>query len=190
VPAARSHGETFAFALGLGTVAFLLLRPVLAAHGDAVLLGGYVAIGLASVAIARPVTRRPPSRARDPWLPLAVGALAVGALAVLTARLLAGPAPALPVSVAIVAFNVAAAVAEEAFFRGFLYGRLEPWGTGVAVAVSALAFALLHLPLYGTAALPVDLGAGLLLSWQRSATGTWTVPAATHAFANVLVLIR
>jgi hypothetical protein len=44
-------------------------------------------------------------------------------------------------------------------------------------------------PLYGVAALPVDLGAGLLLSWQRWAAGTWTVPAATHAAANLLAVV-
>jgi len=53
---------------------------------------------------------------------------------------------------------------------------------------SATLFALVHLPAYGTAALPVDLGAGLLLSWQRFASGRWTVPAATHAVANLLAV--
>jgi membrane protease YdiL (CAAX protease family) len=60
----------------------------------------------------------------------------------------------------------------------------------VAIVGSAVAFALLHVPLYGVAVLPVDLGAGLLLSWQRWACGTWTVPAATHAAANLLAVIR
>ena len=40
------------------------------------------------------------------------------------------------------------------------------------------------------AALPVDVGAGLLFGWQRWASGTWTVPAAMHAFANALVVLR
>jgi hypothetical protein len=39
------------------------------------------------------------------------------------------------------------------------------------------------------AVLPVDLGAGLLLGWQRWATGTWTVPAVTHAAANALATV-
>ena len=47
----------------------------------------------------------------------------------------------------------------------------------------------MHVPLYGVAAFPVDLGAGLLLSWQRWASGTWTVPAATHTAANVLAVM-
>jgi len=37
---------------------------------------------------------------------------------------------------------------------------------------------------------PVDLGAGLLLSWQRWAGGSWGVPAATHAAANLLAVLR
>ena len=62
-------------------------------------------------------------------------------------------------------------------------GRLRMARTlraAVVVVGSALLFAAVHVPLYGVAALPVDLGAGLLLSWQRWASGTWTVPAA-HA---------
>jgi membrane protease YdiL (CAAX protease family) len=60
----------------------------------------------------------------------------------------------------------------------------------VAIVGSAVAFALVHLPAYGTSALPVDLGAGLLLSWQRWASGTWTVPTATHGVANLMVVFR
>ena len=176
------RNETVAFLLALGTIAFLLMRPVFAARGAAPLAGGYLVIGVASVAAIRGSRRDAGHRA---WMPLWVGLLAV-----LIARLAAGPAPALPASAAIVALSVGAAVAEEAFFRGFLFARLEPWGLGVAVVVSAAAFALLHVPLYGMAAFPVDLGAGLLLSWQRAASGTWTVPAATHAAANVLAVLR
>jgi membrane protease YdiL (CAAX protease family) len=60
----------------------------------------------------------------------------------------------------------------------------------MAIACSALLFGLVHVPAYGIAALPVDVGAGLLLGWQRWASGTWTVPAATHAFANAVVVLR
>jgi membrane protease YdiL (CAAX protease family) len=83
-----------------------------------------------------------------------------------------------------------AAVAEEALFRRLAYARLLRFGATAAVVGSALAFALLHVPLYGIEVLPVDLGAGLLLSWQRWASGTWTVPAATHAAAELLAVIR
>ena len=81
-----------------------------------------------------------------------------------------------------------AAVAEEALFRRVLYDRLLRFGVVAAVIGSAGVFALVHLPAYGVAAMPVDLGAALLLSWQRYASGRWTVPAVTHAVANLLAV--
>jgi membrane protease YdiL (CAAX protease family) len=82
-----------------------------------------------------------------------------------------------------------AAVAEEALFRGALFSLLERRGRALAIAGSAVAFALVHVPFYGIAALPLDLGAGLLFAWQRSASDSWTVPAATHALANLLSVL-
>ena len=118
-------------------------------------------------------------------------ALAVGLLGVALAAVVAGaPVPA-PLGMRALLLGVLAAVAEEALFRRALYGWLERYGGAVAIVGSALLFALIHVPLYGAAALPVDLGAGLLLSWQRWASGTWSVPAATHVAANlVAVMLR
>jgi membrane protease YdiL (CAAX protease family) len=98
------------------------------------------------------------------------------------------PIPLLPFSAAAALGGSVAAIAEEAFFRRFLYGWLARWGTAIAIVGSALAFAAIHGPLYGAAALPIDLGAGLLFGWQRWATGGWTAPAATHVVANLLIL--
>jgi membrane protease YdiL (CAAX protease family) len=86
--------------------------------------------------------------------------------------------------------STVAAVSEEALFRGVLF----PWsarrfGVGAAIAISALAFAAIHVPFYGLTALPVDLAAGLLFSWQRWASGTWLSSAATHAFINLGVFL-
>jgi membrane protease YdiL (CAAX protease family) len=119
-------------------------------------------------------------------LTLAIGLAAIGLAWTLAAQAVR-PAP----GSASVVLSTLAAVAEEAFFRRFLYARLEAAG-GIALAVvgSALAFALVHLPAYGLAAMPVDLGAGLVLSWQRCASGRWEVPAATHVAANLLAGLR
>jgi membrane protease YdiL (CAAX protease family) len=81
------------------------------------------------------------------------------------------------------------AVAEEALFRRVAFAALEPAGAAIAIGITSLLFAAIHLPLYGVAAFPVDLGAGLLLGWQRWASGTWTVPAATHSAANILAVV-
>ena len=116
--------------------------------------------------------------------------LGVGLAAVAAAAVAAGPIVPLRLTAWAIPMNTLAAVAEEAFFRRLLYGRLARFGVVAAVAGSAMAFALVHVPAYGVAAFPVDLGAGLLLSWQRWASGRWTVPAATHAMANLLAVLR
>ena len=166
-----------------GGVGFLLARPVLwrLPAAAAVLLLGYLALALAAAAAA----------GRAPRGPLGWPAvLAAGLVAVVAVALAAGPAPPPPrADAAALALGAAAAVAEEALFRGALVRLLERAGWPVALAAPALAFALVHVPAYGPAAFPVDLGAGLLLGWQRLASGRWTVPAATHAAANLLVVI-
>ncbi len=126
--------------------------------------------------------------ARTRLLPWSV-VLAAGVGAMLAARAVAGIGIPARAGLLALTLNTLAAVAEEAFFRRYLYARLLRWGAAVAVLVSALAFALVHVPGYGLAALPLDAGAGLLLSWQRWASGRWEVPAATHVFANVLSTI-
>lgn len=139
-----------------------------------------VAILAASLLVPVPGDR---ARLRAP-LVLAIGLAGVGLALVTGGR---------PVPTAYMAWalplSLLAAVAEEALFRRAAYGALQRHGALVAVGVTALAFALVHVPLYGVAVLPVDLGAGLLLSWQRWAAGTWTVPAATHGAANVLMTV-
>jgi membrane protease YdiL (CAAX protease family) len=179
VPRRRMAAGAADVALVAGGVAFLLLRPALANAGRVPIALGFAGLVAASV-------RRGPSPVPKAEL---VPPLLLGVAAGAVARLMVGPGVPVRAGAMAVALNTVAAVAEEAFFRRFLFGRLERWGTGAAIAGSALAFALIHVPLYGTAAFPVDLGAGLLLSWQRAATGRWSVPAATHALANLLVVI-
>jgi membrane protease YdiL (CAAX protease family) len=185
----------------LAGLAFLLARPGLealpASARTGVLAAGYLATGLAAAAAAGQAGQRrgaapaPPGgggaaavRLRRP-----AGVLALGIAAVAAAALLARPVPPLPGGTVALGLGLLAAVAEEALFRGALYALLERRGALLAVGVSASVFALVHVPSYGLAALPVDLGAGLLFGWQRWASGRWTVPAATHAAANLLAVI-
>ena len=105
---------------------------------------------------------------------------------------LAGAAPPAATGplLAAVALNTLAAVAEEAFFRRFLYDRALRFGAAAAVCATAALFAAVHVPIYGASAFWVDLGAGLLFGWQRWASGSWISPAAAHAVANLLVALR
>jgi membrane protease YdiL (CAAX protease family) len=114
--------------------------------------------------------------------------LALGLVAVVGAGVVGGPVADRRVGGVAVGLALVAAVAEEALFRRVLYERLLRFGVVAAVGGSAVVFALVHLPAYGLAAMPVDLGAALLLGWQRYASGRWTVPAVTHAVANLLAV--
>lgn len=121
---------------------------------------------------------------------LSLGVLGVGALAFAVGRAVVD-VPVRPSGLAVaIGLNALAAVAEEAFFRRYLYGLVvERYGATVAVVVTASAFALVHVTVWGWWVLPLDLAAGLVLSWQRAATGRWSVPAATHVVANTLALL-
>jgi membrane protease YdiL (CAAX protease family) len=179
---------------------FLLARPALGTVAAAVplLAAGYLAMAAAAVAApapapaaaAREAAALPAgSRGAGEAAPLGWAApLGIGLASVAAAGMVAGPAPPPRVGAAAAGLALLAAVAEEALFRRLLFARLARYGAVVAVLGSATLFALVHLPAYGTAALPVDLGAGLLLSWQRFASGRWTVPAVTHAVANLLAV--
>jgi hypothetical protein len=168
-------------------MAALLGRPpalAVVAHPVAFLVVLFVALGVAGAAWPLPPAAEP----RGPvYAALPVAALGVGAFA--AGRALAGGAAAEPLAAVPLALNALAAVAEEAFFRRLVYGVLAPGGPVVAVIGSASAFAVVHVTVWGPGVLPLDLAAGLLLAWQRAATGRWTVPAATHVVANVLAAL-
>lgn len=185
-PASDRVGEAAAVAMVIAGIAILAVRPF--ANGSpsgrvGLFAASYFAIGLASLVVPTPA-----ERASSPLSPTAV--LAIGLAAVAIATVAAGTPVPSPGGAATLPLGVLAAVAEEALFRRAAYGRLIRFGAPVAVVASAALFALVHLPAYGTTALPVDLGAGLLLSWQRWASGTWAVPAATHAAANLVATFR
>lgn len=77
--------------------------------------------------------------------------------------------------------------AEEAYLRGALYDAVRhAHGVDAAIIVGAVAFAALHVPLYGWHAAPLDLAVGLILGGLRATTGTWTAPAIAHIGADLV----
>ena len=58
-------------------------------------------------------------------------------------------------------------------------------GDAAAVLVPAVAFAALHVPLYGWHVVPLDLAVGVLLGELRRSTGTAAAPAVTHVGADL-----
>ena len=176
-------GAGIALACGVGALA---ARPLLA--GDGHPTGTLVALFAALLVAGAvwPLGHGAAPAARPPRVVAVLGA-GVGAFAL--GRVLGGGHSPAAFTVPIVALNGLAAVAEEAFFRRLAYGLLSPGGPAFAIGASALVFALVHVTVYGWWVLPIDLAAGVLLGWQRAASGRWWVPAITHVVANVLVVV-
>jgi hypothetical protein len=162
-------------------LAVFVARPLLPG-GTAGLLGLFAA--LLVLGAAWPLLSEPRAPASAAGF-----ALAAGIAAFALARLLGGGRPPVGARAGYVAAVTFAALAEEIFFRRFVYAVLRPGGAAVAVGGSAVLFALAHVTVYGWWVLPLDLAAGIVLGWQRWASGTWTVPAVTHVAANLLVVL-
>lgn len=92
---------------------------------------------------------------------------------------------------------VVVALPEELFFRGCLLKLLEErfpprhrlWGGGIGVALvlSALMFAVIHLPKAGDPRALATFFPGLLFGWMRSATGSIAGSVGVHAASNIWV---
>jgi membrane protease YdiL (CAAX protease family) len=163
----------------------LMARPALLGTGGhpatpvVLLFGALLALG-----VAVPTLRAAPR----PGPGTVAAAVGLGVATFAIGRLIGGGRPPFPFSARLVVLNSLAAVAEEAFFRRLAYDVLSPSGAVGAVAGTAVLFAAVHVTVYGPWVLPLDLAAGLVLGWQRWATGSWAAPAATHVVANLLVL--
>jgi membrane protease YdiL (CAAX protease family) len=78
------------------------------------------------------------------------------------------------------------AVAEEVLLRGVLFTAVEQAvGVKAALVVTTILFALVHVPLYGISALPLDLAVGLWFGGLRVASGGVTAPATAHVLADL-----
>jgi membrane protease YdiL (CAAX protease family) len=91
------------------------------------------------------------------------------------------------------------ALPEELFFRGFLLRLLEArfppkhrimgGGVGIALFLSAAAFAIVHLPKEGDPRALAVFVPGLLFGWMRSATGSILAGTVTHGASNILIRV-
>ncbi len=120
-------------------------------------------------------------------LGLAGAALLVG-LAIAASRLAGRPLQVVPGSdfVPWVLVTILVASAEELVLRGALFDALQTAsGTSLAVAVTSVAFALMHVPLYGWHVVPLDLGVGVFLAGLRLTSGSVAAPAIAHIVADL-----
>ncbi len=93
-------------------------------------------------------------------------------------------------SLALAVVAVVVPIAEELFFRGFVFGALrERHGVSVATAVTVVVFALVHLPQQWGAWGPFAAVTftGLVLTGLRAGTKSTFVPAVAHLTHNGLI---
>jgi len=94
---------------------------------------------------------------------------------------------------------VVVALPEELFFRGYVLTLLEKrypptrqlWGgkIGIALLLTSVMFALVHLPRAGDPSALATFFPALLFGWMKSRTGSLLAPVITHAMANILIHI-
>jgi membrane protease YdiL (CAAX protease family) len=155
-------GVGAAFGVGLLVLSVVggARRPAVREVGPAAVAGALVGLALVAAGVAGPALG---------------GSVVVGGL---------GRPAAAFVPWAVVIIGVA--VGEEAILRGALFDRVLRTGGGpAALFVTTLAFALLHVPLYGWHVLPLDVAVGLALGGLRLATGSFAAPAVAHAVADL-----
>ena len=88
---------------------------------------------------------------------------------------------------AIVVACIVAPVAEEIFFRGFVYpGMRDRWGLAIGVAVSALVFSVFHMSL--NTLIPIALMGAVLAVLYERANSLWPC-IALHALVNLLGVV-
>ncbi|MEO8273254.1 MAG: CPBP family intramembrane glutamic endopeptidase, partial [Chloroflexota bacterium] len=160
---------------------------------DPLLLGALFGLALWGLVLPgdRPLRRPPPGSFAGPLVigvvfGLALVALAWAGAAIGGLTILPGlgrpAAPFLPWAV----ITIVVASAEEALLRGRLFTAVQrAGGITAAVLVTALAFALMHVPLYGWTVVPLDLAVGIALGGLRLATRGVVAPAAAHAVADL-----
>jgi membrane protease YdiL (CAAX protease family) len=78
------------------------------------------------------------------------------------------------------------AVAEEVCFRGALWAVIkEEFGEYLALFATTIVFAVVHVPMYGWKAIPLDVGVGLGLGALRVWTGGVAAAATAHVLADL-----
>ena len=171
-------------------LAAAVMRALLLPLGDGFSTAVFAASLLAIAFIAGPPTRLFPvtgQGATPAWpLPLAV-LLGVVVGILLVAPAIAGRLADRPIGDFWSWAAIAAVVAtlEETAIRGVLYRHwLNEAGLVAAIAVGAVVFALIHLPRYGLAAMPLDLAVGVALGGLRALTGRLMPCAVAHTIAD------
>jgi membrane protease YdiL (CAAX protease family) len=147
-----------------------------------------IGFGLAFLALARAGGLRFSVPRPSALLIGLAGSLVLVVLAIGASQLAGQPLRAVPKTefAAWTVVTILVATAEELVLRGALFDALrDSLGLWVAVVVTSVAFALMHVPLYGWHVVPLDLGVGVFLAGLRLASGSVSAPAVAHVVADL-----
>lgn len=180
---ATSHAGALVLGLGVAVVA----RAALAGSTGAASLPAAVLFSSLLASLAWRAGWKPgPVRASALVLGAVGGAVLVAGPLVFDGRVAPAAGLAAVGTAAWVAVVSVVALAEESFFRGALWAAVErDAGRPAALLMTTVAFALIHVPLYGWRAVPLDLGVGLGLGALRIRSGGVAAPAVAHLLADV-----
>jgi membrane protease YdiL (CAAX protease family) len=82
--------------------------------------------------------------------------------------------------------TVLVSAGEEVLLRGVLFDAVARWtGSIAAVAVTSVAFGLIHVPLYGWSVVPLDIAVGVWLGGLRMSSGSVLAPFLAHLIADL-----
>jgi len=182
-PVGRFGGPVIT-ATGLGLVVAMRWAVTVSGAADAVAIGSVFGVGLLAVAV---LGGWRPARVRASSLAIGVGGgtVLIGLAVVTRSGPLLGLSPAVSFG-PWAAATIVVATCEELILRGALFDSIDDsLGVTVAVIVTAVLFAVMHVPLYGWHVVPLDLGVGLWLAGLRLATGGVAAPAIAHTLADL-----
>ena len=185
-PSTRAALRVAGLLVALGVIVGARWAATVGGVGDALTIGFAFGLALAALALVagqRVGTPRPEALAIG-----AGGGAALVGLAVLAHLGASGPslAPAaafLPWA----SITILVATAEELVVRGVLFVAIRRrTGVATAIAVTSVAFALMHVPLYGWHVVPLDLGVGIWLGGLRLLGRGVAAPALAHVLADLV----
>jgi membrane protease YdiL (CAAX protease family) len=175
-----------ALLVGLGVIVAARWAATVGMIGDALAIGLVFGLELTLLAILAGQRAGVPRPAA-----LAIGA--AGGAALVGLALLAHPGSLGPPLAPAAAFapwasiTILVATAEELILRGVLFGAIRRQaGVAASIAVTSVAFALMHVPLYGWHVVPLDLGVGIWLGGLRLLGRGVAAPAVAHVLADLV----
>ena len=189
-PGTETPGELialqFVFTIALGGTALAL--ALLDADGD--LRGALRRLGLRRVALSML------GLAALAWLAYSIVAATAGSLLdpdqdPITDKLGTDEGSALSVAITAILVIPAAALSEELFFRGFMFGTIRNMGASLwpAAVITSVVWASLHLSGGNLGVVAILAAFGIVLAWLYERSGSLWVPIAAHALNNTVAFI-